>query len=218
MKYQIEKRYDWFKLIINLIKPQTICEVGVHNGNRAKMMSQNALSWSRQVHYEGYDLWEQMPLTGHEVAYNGKGASKQEDVHKRLQACGTRNFTYQLHEGDTEQTLREGTCADLVFIDGDHRIASIQRDYERVRTSPHIVFDDYYDPEIPGMGCNRVSHDKKYSILLLAEDRERWTLNHCYLLLATDDADVVEQVMRYENARNIGMRILVDADLDTDAE
>lgn len=50
-----------------------------------------------------------------------------------------------LIQGTTEETLwGKSFQADLVFIDGDHRLESITKDFESLKNSKLIVLDDYY--------------------------------------------------------------------------
>ena len=52
--------------------------------------------------------------------------------------------------------------ADFVWLDGDHRLESIRKDYEALKESKVIVFDDYYTNEehngfhINEYGCNKI--------------------------------------------------------------
>ena len=62
-----------------------------------------------------------------------------------------RKFTFELIKGNTRDTL-PSYVADFVYIDGGHSVATIRSDYEAVKGSHVIVFDDYYRPDAKG-GC-----------------------------------------------------------------
>ena len=52
--------------------------------------------------------------------------------------------------------------ADYVWLDGDHRLESIRKDFESLKESKVIVFDDYYSNgehdgfHIEKYGCNKI--------------------------------------------------------------
>ena len=52
--------------------------------------------------------------------------------------------------------------ADYVWLDGDHRLNSIKKDFEALKESKVIVFDDYYSTgehdgfHIEKYGCNKI--------------------------------------------------------------
>lgn len=195
-------RYNWIYDIIDHAKPQTIVEIGVHNGARALGMAQRALQYHKEVTYWGYDLWEFMQ--DHEAALNGKGPSKRIKVETNLATLKRQHtgFRYNLVQGDHEHTVPEGLEVDLVFIDGDHRREAIDRDYRRVRTSRVVIFDDHYTPEIPGMGANdiRKHRPQSWQILMPSQDRERFT-GHLNELLVIADAEDLRDLLLSKGGR-----------------
>jgi hypothetical protein len=101
-------------------------------------------------------------------------------VHDRLESVRSQfpSFTFELIEGETASTLhRQPVCADFAFIDGDHRLEIINRDYAAVANSRVIVFDDFYDASSTKgqelsrqFGCNElVARLKNVTILPLAD-------------------------------------------------
>jgi hypothetical protein len=65
--------------------------------------------------------------------------------------------------GMTSETLwKNHNIADFVFIDGDHRIEAIESDFNSVKNSKVIIFDDYYitgehnNFTIDKYGCNEL--------------------------------------------------------------
>lgn len=174
-------RYDQLGGIIAKVRPRTIIEVGTHRGKRAAYMARHALRHVRSVSYKGFDVFETKPVSFHIASMNGKGIASRESAKSVLRAveaehCG--RFTWELVTGDTRVTLAgKSLMADLVFIDGDHRVETIRSDYEAVRGARCIVFDDFYIPDGPGpmpnitaYGCNGVVSEIPRAMLLPVAD------------------------------------------------
>lgn len=159
-------RYDYLNTLIEITKPKSICEIGVHQGLRASGMCTAGLKYCNELTYEGYDLWED--LKNSTTVFHGKGPSTKQNVIQQLKTI--ENLNYNLIAGDTSKTL-PNKYFDFVFLDGDHRDFAIQRDYERVKDSETIVFDDYYIPIIDGVGCNNVEISDKRKFLSLNGDK-----------------------------------------------
>jgi predicted O-methyltransferase YrrM len=158
-------RYSQLQTLIALLKPRKIVEIGTNRGDSAVAMCSEALKHRPQVHYIGYDVFETRDEEFHRRAFNGKGAFSRQFVYDRLAALGqSPSFTFELIEGETSATLHgRSVQADLAFIDGDHRVETINRDYLAVAKSTVVVFDDFYDANsAPGSelsascGCNQV--------------------------------------------------------------
>lgn len=159
-------RYRVLTQVIDLIKPQTIVEIGVHRGDRMVQMIRAARQHRPEVIYRGLDLWEWLDdsvRVGH-----GKGANSRSQCEQRMAGLmaelNPELADWQLVQGDTELTLAAGMEADLVFVDGDHRTASIERDCGRVSQSQVIVLDDWYCPSHPVMGSNGIDYHKRYAV------------------------------------------------------
>ncbi|MFO0271375.1 MAG: class I SAM-dependent methyltransferase [Gemmatimonadota bacterium] len=161
-------RYDQFRDIIAAHKPTTIVEIGVHEGRRAVFMVREALRHVARVDYFGFDVFETLGPEFQEAALNGKGMAYEHVARDALtreeRTHGASRFGWTLTVGDTRTTLAaRNVVADLVFIDGDHRLDAIRSDYEAVKGSRVVVFDDYYQPDARGAmpdvalyGANRV--------------------------------------------------------------
>jgi hypothetical protein len=159
-------RYSQLLSIVDKVKPATIVEVGVHRGIRADMMCRAALLHRPDVTYFGFDVFASESMEFHALALNGKGAPSEAQARTRLSAIGAAfmRFNYRLFVGDTRVTLHNDPIkADFAFIDGDHRVSVIRGDYEALKDSGCIVFDDYYTPgrsgELPNLdeyGANRI--------------------------------------------------------------
>ena len=159
-------RYNLLSVLIHIAKPKSICEIGVHKGMRAVQMCTEGLKHNNDLTYEGYDLWED--LKNAKEVFHGKGFSSKANAAQQLSTV--KNLNYKLIAGDTTDTL-PNKYFDFVFLDGDHRDFAVQRDYERVKDSETIVFDDYYTPVIDGVGCNSVKVADKKMFLSLKGDK-----------------------------------------------
>ena len=173
-------RYSQLQTLIALVKPETIVEIGTNRGDSAVAMCSEALKHQAKVHYTGYDVFSTKDEDFHRLAFNGKGAVPRQFVHDRLESIRSQfpSFTFELIEGETASTLHhQPVCADFAFIDGDHRLEIIDRDYAAVAKSGVIVFDDFYDvssTQGQGLsrqfGCNElVARLKGVTILPLAD-------------------------------------------------
>lgn len=173
-------RYSQLQTLIALVKPETIVEVGTNRGDSAVAMCLEALKHRSKVHYSGYDVFSTKDEDFHRLAFNGKGAVTRQLVQDRLESIRSQfpSFTFELIEGETGATLHgRSVRADFVFVDGDHRLEMINRDYAAVAESEVIVFDDFYDVSSTQgqelsrqFGCNElVGRLKDVTILPLAD-------------------------------------------------
>lgn len=156
------KRYEQMLRLVEQVKPRAIVEIGVHRGVRAEMLCREALRHSSGVTYAGYDVFDSADEQFHADALNGKGMPNEQQAAQRLNEIGPA-LSWKFVKGDTRQTLHGQTCnADLVFIDGDHRLDVIRGDYAAVKDASCVVFDDFYVAMIGGhcpvdlklYGCN----------------------------------------------------------------
>jgi hypothetical protein len=76
-------------------------------------------------------------------------------------------FSYTLIKGNTRDTLHgEKIAADFVFIDGGHSVETIRGDYNAVKGSKVVVFDDYYTGiNTEKFGCNSIVADIPHRVL-----------------------------------------------------
>lgn len=153
-------RYAQLLDIIDREKPQTICEIGTWNGNRAIQMIQAASKYhqTKRIKYQGFDLFEQQ--TGEQfIRELSKYGQPLDVVERRLEATGA---SIDLVPGETLDTIGKLRPADLIFVDGGHSEETIANDGAYalicVEHGEHTtaVFDDYYHENQPdGMGCNK---------------------------------------------------------------
>lgn len=146
-------RYQQLLEIVRDTKPKHIVEIGTWNGRRAIEMM--AVS---NAYYTGFDLFEEATDETDKAEFNVKAHYEMIEVGKMIETAGFSKFA--LHRGNTNETLWKAEVEpfDFCFIDGGHSVETIQNDYEwasqNIQEGGTIVLDDYYDPELGGLGCN----------------------------------------------------------------
>jgi glutamine cyclotransferase len=133
----------------------SIVETGTWNGGRAIEMALTAFEAVGEVHYRGFDLFEQATNETDALELNVKQHNALAAVTKRLEEfqekCKEQNktFTFKLHAGDTKETMKDSRYddVDFVFIDGGHSLDTVASDYSFVKDCPVVVFDDYYSTQ-----------------------------------------------------------------------
>ena len=156
----LKNRYDYMLALVSVIKPKKIIEVGISRGIRSSQLIRLAKNYNSKVEYIGFDVFDSKDTQFHQMVGNGKKVASQKQIHDLLiQYCDNVN----LFEGTTEETLwGKKITGDLVFIDGDHRIESIKKDFESLKHSKLVVLDDYYINESYNefdrnfYGCNQL--------------------------------------------------------------
>jgi len=144
---------DCFKPVLEKFKPLNICEIGTHHGNSAIQFIDILMPFvpaKHKLNYTGYDLFEDADeaLTKYEI--NGKGPGSYKRAKGNLEHRVTKykkKFSYNLIRGNTFDTLKDGVY-DFVYIDGGHSYNTVKHDYEKVKDSKIIVFDDCQLPEV----------------------------------------------------------------------
>lgn len=145
--------FENFVKILDRFPPQTVCEIGTHNGKTASQIINHLMTVVNveQLHYVGHDLFDLATEETHKRETNGKGTGKLEQAMKRFQKLYMRyggKFTYELHQGFTINTLKIPQRFDFVFIDGGHSYETALHDYTMLKDSTVIVFDDYQMPGV----------------------------------------------------------------------
>ena len=165
-------RYSQISPLIAKIKPRTIVEIGTWNGYRAIEMAKEALKHQDQVTYYGFDLFEHATDDTDSEEMNVKPHYSKELVSKFLENFKQKNpgFNYVLTAGNTRQTFKS-MAVDFAFIDGGHSIETIVGDYEALRDSKFVLFDDYYEGgiDIEKYGCNRVVEKLNHAVLPIGD-------------------------------------------------
>lgn len=155
-------RYDQIAPILAKKMPKVSVEIGVHKAKRGGTIAHHSGM------YYGFDLWEMGDSDLDRKEYNGKGRSTRKDAETRL-----RSYNYELIQGNTLETLPEfvkrGILVDFAFVDGGHSVETIASDWKYLSQilapGAIVVFDDYYTPESPLFGCNRVVNELPHTLL-----------------------------------------------------
>lgn len=168
------KRYKYLFQLCKLYRPKTICEIGTNKGRRGVIML--ALSAegnpNSKITYKGYDLFDLITPELSKAEGNGKtidlGMKKVDQLFsKKLKKKRNLNCEWTFVRGDTNEVL-DYQVFDFVFIDGGHKIETIRNDYDKLKDSEVIVFDDFYSGSEgedcalrvkQGLGCNDLIHE-----------------------------------------------------------
>ncbi len=156
----LNSRYQYLLLGLCVVLPKTIIEVGLARGIRAFQMIQLAKGYNPNVKYTGYDVFDTKDANWHRLVGNGKKVDSKLEIESKLKTL-TNNIN--LIQGMTSDTLwPHPNKADYVWLDGDHRVESIRKDFESLKESKVIVFDDYYFTgehdgfHVEKYGCNKI--------------------------------------------------------------
>ena len=133
----------------------TIVETGTWNGGRAIEMALAAFENVDEVHYRGFDLFEEATEETDKLELNIKAHNATEAVGRRLAEFTVKmkekgkKFTHTLYCGNTKETMKSKSFedVDLAYIDGGHSYDTVKSDYTFLKDVPVIVFDDYYSHE-----------------------------------------------------------------------
>ena len=155
-------RYDELIALAAKKKPAVLIEIGAHRGARAKLLKVHCQQ------YFGFDLWESGNDETDKRESNGKGRSTRAQAEQALAGA-----KFELIAGDTRETLpafcERGINVDFAFIDGGHSVETIASDWVCVRKmlapGAVVVFDDYYEPERAGFGCNKIVANIPHQVL-----------------------------------------------------
>jgi len=143
-------QFEIFEKLLSEIKPLTVAEIGVHSGNTARQLIFYCLkTFDTPLHYTGYDAFDL--LIDHESELNGKGSANKHRMLIKLDKI-KRDYpdrlTTEIVAGWTKDTLTVSRRFDFVYIDAGHSYESVKHDYEMLKESKIIVFDDY---DMPGV-------------------------------------------------------------------
>ncbi len=146
----IAYRYDQLFAEVKRVKPQTIMEVGVWSGERARKMIGLASKYhpKESIHYYGFDLFETMDKDKFQKEVS-KQPPSMESIKEKLSKTGAE---IHLIKGDTIHSLPEleGKLPemDFIFIDGGHSLETIANDWEYASKlmgkGSVLIFDDYW--------------------------------------------------------------------------
>lgn len=143
-----------FHKLLDEAQPQTIGEIGTHNGRTGVQMCEYMLkNYEHKVVYSGYDAWELISAEESEFEeINGKGVPKDESTARRFLSKMSKRYPnrlkFSLTKGYTIDTIKEPIAFDFVYIDAGHKYESVLHDWNMVNKSKMIVFDDYVLPGV----------------------------------------------------------------------
>jgi len=155
----LPQRYANLENLIRCHGCKVLMEIGVNKGVRARKMILAALETPGEVHYHGFDLFQDLTEDVRE-----KEASQfpwhEEKVRHYLKGIGVNINLYKGYSRDTlPEFLKLRIMPDFIFIDGGHSYETIESDWCYVKQimvgNTIVVFDDYIDGEV-GWGCQKV--------------------------------------------------------------
>lgn len=136
--------FEDFKRVFDRYLPENIAEIGTHNAASACQFVDYLIPRVPRLFYTGYDMFDAAvtELSGDEG--NGKGPGYYQDSFNKLQQRRAvhGNFDFELVVGETTQSFTQPRTFDFVYIDGGHSYPTVRHDYNMVRGSRVIVFDD----------------------------------------------------------------------------
>ena len=154
------KRYSDILIEVLKTKPKKIVEIGIYKGKRSKEIIQAAKIFNDQVEFYGFDLFEMIKENIIKNELSKKPLSKKEIYTNLSKYCKVKLF-----KGYSNYTLPKlkNVKADFIFIDGGHRVKTIQTDWEKclklIQKGTVIIFDDFYLENkklIENFGCNKI--------------------------------------------------------------
>ena len=178
LKYFFSKTKRYLNIFFLIIKskPKSILEIGVYKGIRSSEMIQLAKIFNKNIHFYGFDLFENINLKKKSEELS-KYPFSIKMIYKDLKKV-SRNIN--LYKGNTKITLKNNLNnkkINFIFIDGGHSIKTISKDWKNcikfLNKETTIVFDDYYvdnNKIIKKFGCNNLINNlskKKYYIEVL---------------------------------------------------
>ena len=152
----LPSRYKQLADLVRFYKPTTILETGTWNGGRAIEMALAAFQKTDEVHYIGYDLFEDATTETDHEEFNVKPHNTLEAVHKRLVEFSehvkekeNKEFTFQLTKGNVRETLLKKDIKDVDFalIGSGNSIETVQTEYEILKDVPVVIGDHYFTKE-----------------------------------------------------------------------
>ena len=152
----LPSRYKQLADLVRCYKPKTILETGTWNGGRAIEMALAAFQKTDEVHYIGYDLFEDATTETDHEEFNVKPHNTLEAVHKRLiefsehmKEKEKKEFTFQLTKGNVRETLKDQDLKDVDFalIGSGNSIKTVEKEYDILKDVPIVVGDHYFTKE-----------------------------------------------------------------------
>lgn len=171
-KYTEPSRYKQFYKEIHKIKPKSILEVGVWDGEVALKMIGIAKRYNT-VSYYGFDLFEDLT----EEQFRQEKSRRPLTIAEIKNKLSDSNADIRLYKGNTLETLKIASQSlpkiDFIYIDGGHSLETVESDWNNCKELMHhntvVMFDDYWQNREDG-GCKPIinSIDKsKYLVEIM---------------------------------------------------
>ena len=158
----LPNRYKQLADLIRFYKPTTILETGTWNGGRAIEMALASFDNNEEVHYIGYDLFEDATTQTDKEEFNAKPHNTKMAVVKRLDEFKdymkeekNKQFTYELYKGNVRDTLDQMYVdeVDFALIGSGNSEQTVQHEYNILKHVPIVVGDHFFtkddDDNIP---------------------------------------------------------------------
>ena len=169
------RRYGYLLLVIDRNHCRNIMEIGIWTGKRSLEMIERANRYNdaKDISFYGFDLFELLTDKLNKEEFSKKPPTMME-VKIRLEKTGA---NINLFKGFTRETLPRSVSGlpkmDLIFIDGGHKVETIQNDWKYASMLMHekteVIFDDYYHKH-DDVGCKPVIEAidrSKYDVQIL---------------------------------------------------
>ena len=121
------------------------------------------------------------------MEHNGKESASYEIIKERCDKYINNELleSYNLIKGWTHNTLIGPLTFDMVYIDGGHSYSTVKWDYEQVKDSKIIIFDDTYPVKFPGV-AKFIEELKNLGIAvteLIEKNAEGKTIMQCAIII-----------------------------------
>lgn len=178
IKYSLSKTRRYLNLFYIIIKykPKSILEIGIYKGIRSEEMIRAAKIFNKNISFYGFDLFENI-TEKKRVKELSKIPLPELIITKKLKKISNNVFLYKGYSHKTlKKFITQKKKIDLIFIDGGHKISTIENDWNYclrlAKKKTIIIMDDYYTNNkklINYYGCNNLVKKikKKYKISIM---------------------------------------------------
>ena len=213
-------RYRQLADLVRTYATNEIVEVGTWNGGRAIEMALAAFEKTDNVHYIGFDLFEEATDEIDLYEFNTKPHNTMAAVTKRFKefqdkmAEQGKTFSFELYKGDSKETLTKfdrRKNITFAYIDGGHSDDTLASDYENLKNVPVLVFNNFYTKDVDNNlidesyhSVNRLIHDKfkdKRCTVLPSQDvliynKQKAGITHLAVTLNDEDLPPIPDDLR----------------------
>lgn len=172
--------FDAMKEILKGAECSFIGEIGTHKGSTSYQLVNHFAPKVKELVFYGYDVFdlERGNTQFHNKEHNGKSSHATiNDVRRTLGKVPHKNFKYKLFKGYTTETLVSPIAFDFVYIDGGHSYETVKHDYNMVKDSKIIIFDDVNLLQIKKLIQELIDQNIKVEVMKPAIDKKRqWAI------------------------------------------